>query len=221
MRNDITPHLPAELTAGHFMIVGEAPGADEVKQAQPFVGRSGKLLRETVENLGLQIKDVYITNVFWERPPSNDVSYFFESRTAAKLKNVKIREDLPSYKSRYIKVPYDDCIKRLYEEIGVVKPSIILTVGATAMWALTGKDKITEHRGNIEIVTVGSISSAVISTFHPAGVLRRRDWFDVFSKDIKLAIESHNLLLRPKPEYIYFSEITAESRVWPAFGGAV
>ena len=58
-------------------IVGEAPGADEVKQGQPFVGRSGQLLNELLEEAGIARAHTLIANVFRYQPPANKVAHFF------------------------------------------------------------------------------------------------------------------------------------------------
>ena len=175
------------------MIIGEAPGAEEVQQGKPFVGRSGKLLREVLEQCGVNISDTYITNVFYERPPNNDVNYFFSSRMSAIRQDLEINESIPTLRGKYVKVPYDEAIARLYEEIITVQPRMILTVGATPMWAVTGKDKITEGRG-FTTMTIAGKEFPVMSTFHPAGILRRREWYDLFKSDIKQAVENANRL---------------------------
>ena len=193
MKHDIKPHLPDNFSIGHFMIIGEAPGAEEVKQGKPFVGRSGKLLREVLEQCGVNISDTYITNVFYERPPNNDVNYFFSSRMSAIRQDLEINESIPTLRGKYVKVPYDEAIARLYEEIITVQPRMILTVGATPMWAVTGKDKITEGRG-FTTMTIAGKEFPVMSTFHPAGILRRREWYDLFKSDIKQAVENANRL---------------------------
>tara|TARA_Y100001937_G_scaffold89508_1_gene121090 strand:- start:1284 stop:1868 length:585 start_codon:yes stop_codon:yes gene_type:complete len=193
MKHDIKPHLPDNFSIGHFMIIGEAPGAEEVKQGKPFVGRSGKLLCEVLEQCGVNISDTYITNVFYERPPNNDVNYFFSSRMSAIRQDLEINESIPTLRGKYVKVPYDEAIARLYEEIITVQPRMILTVGATPMWAVTGKDKITEGRG-FTTMTIAGKEFPVMSTFHPAGILRRREWYDLFKSDIKQAVENANRL---------------------------
>ena len=193
MKHDIKPHLPDNFSIGHFMIIGEAPGAEEVQQGKPFVGRSGKLLREVLEQCGVNISDTYITNVFYERPPNNDVNYFFSSRMSAIRQDLEINESIPTLRGKYVKVPYDEAIARLYEEIITVQPRMILTVGATPMWAVTGKDKITKGRG-FTTMTIAGKEFPVMSTFHPAGILRRREWYDLFKSDIKQAVENANRL---------------------------
>jgi DNA polymerase len=107
--------------------------------------------------------------------------------------DLEINESIPTLRGKYVKVPYDEAIARLYEEIITVQPRMILTVGATPMWAVTGKDKITEGRG-FTTMTIAGKEFPVMSTFHPAGILRRREWYDLFKSDIKQAVENANRL---------------------------
>ena len=189
MRIDISPHIPDDINNTNLVIVGEAPGRDEVIQGLPFVGASGKFLRKTITEMGFVVENAYITNVFWERPPDNDVKYFFCTKTAAKLKGVEICENICPFKNMYLKKEYEEWYYRLGDEIQAVDPEIILAVGATPTWALTFQDKITECRGVPVKCTIPNCSDYyVVPTFHPAGVMRRRDWTDNFKVDIANAI---------------------------------
>ena len=193
MRIDISPHIPADIDKTELIIVGEAPGRNEVEQGLPFVGASGKFLRKAIAETGFVIEDAYITNVFWERPPDNQVSHFFCSKMAAKLKGIETCEnntDIYPFKNAYIKKEYEECYYRLGKEIEEVEPDVILAVGATPTWALTGQSKITECRGvPVNCTIPGCEGYMVIPTFHPAGVMRRRDWTKDFKFDIANAVE--------------------------------
>ena len=131
------------------MIVGEAPGAKEIEQGKPFVGQSGKLINQVLEKHHINRDELYITNVFTTRPPNNDVKFFFESVKKAKITGVDL--DLYGYhkfKGKYLKLQFKPEIDRLFEEINSFKPKVILTLGSTATWALTGQDdKISLLRG--------------------------------------------------------------------------
>ncbi|MFP3133224.1 MAG: uracil-DNA glycosylase [Nitrososphaeria archaeon] len=96
-----------------IMIVGEAPGKEEDRTGRPFVGRAGKLLRDTIGSY--LIKKVYITNVLKHRPPNN-----------RKPKKGEI----------------EACSKFLLEEIKILKPKVIIALGSTASKFLTGEEKI-------------------------------------------------------------------------------
>ncbi len=96
-----------------IMIVGEAPGAEEDKTGKPFVGRAGKLLRDTLNYNTL--KEIYITNVVKHRPPNNR----------------KPKKD-----------EVEACSKFLLEEVEIMKPKVIIALGSTASKFLTGEEKI-------------------------------------------------------------------------------
>ncbi len=126
-----------------LMFIGEAPGRDEDKQGQPFVGRAGQLLTKIIEAMGLTREQVYISNVVKCRPPEN-------------------RAPLPNESS-----VCKDLI--LFNEIDIIKPTIICTLGATATQAILGEDtKITKARG--QFFAWGD--TLVLPTYHPAYLLR-------------------------------------------------
>lgn len=113
---EATQAVPGEGKPGSLiMVVGEAPGREEDAQGRPFVGRAGKLLRATLNNLGA--KEVYITNVVKHRPPNN-----------RKPKEKEVRA----------------CSKYLLLEIEAVKPKVILALGSTACYFFTGDKKVGE-----------------------------------------------------------------------------
>ena len=126
-----------------LMIIGEAPGAKEEEIGKPFVGRSGKLLDQLLQNAGIDInKDVYFCNVIKCRPPQN--------RRPTKI---EIQENLPW----------------LYQQIKIVNPLLIVLVGSTALEAILKiKSPISILRGKW-IEWEGRL---VMPVFHPAYLLR-------------------------------------------------
>jgi DNA polymerase len=139
-----------------LMFVGEAPGADEDQQGEPFVGRAGQLLTKIIEG-GLQIKrsDVYIANVIKCRPPGN-------------------RNPEPDEVAT--------CEPFLAEQIDTIKPKVIVALGTFAAHALLKTDApISRLRGQVFNFRGGS---KLIPTFHPAFLLRSPDrkrdvWEDI------------------------------------------
>jgi uracil-DNA glycosylase len=129
-----------------LMFVGEAPGADEDMQGEPFVGRAGQLLTKIIEAIGLQRSDVYIANVIKCRPPGN-------------------RNPEPDEVAT--------CQPFLNEQIDLVKPRVIVALGTFAAHALLKTDApISRLRGRIHDYRGGS---KLIPTFHPAFLLRSPD----------------------------------------------
>jgi uracil-DNA glycosylase family 4 len=137
-----------------LMFVGEAPGADEDVQGEPFVGRAGQLLTKIIEAIGLRREDVYIANVIKCRPPGN-------------------RNPEPD--------EVDQCEPFLFRQIDTVKPKVIVALGKfAAQCLLRTNDPITRIRGR-EFKYRDAI---LIPTYHPAYLLRtpsakREVWEDM------------------------------------------
>lgn len=139
-----------------LMIVGEAPGAREDEQHRAFVGPAGKLLDTLLEEMGLSRDDCYITNAIKCRPPDNETP----GRSEVK-----------------------ECVRYLADEIEQVQPQIILSLGNTALQALTGRSGITKHRGRP--VQLGG--ATVVPTFHPAAALRSSHYISSIKADMRYA----------------------------------
>jgi DNA polymerase len=137
-----------------LMFVGEAPGADEDIQGEPFVGRAGQLLTKIIEAIGMQRSDVYIANVIKCRPPGN-------------------RNPEPDEVER--------CEPFLFRQIDLVKPKVIVALGKFAAQSLLKTtDPITRIRGR----EYKFRSAILMPTFHPAYLLRnpsskREVWEDM------------------------------------------
>jgi DNA polymerase len=137
-----------------LMFVGEAPGADEDTQGEPFVGRAGQLLTKIIEAIGLTRGDVYIANVIKCRPPGN-------------------RNPEPD--------EVEQCEPFLFRQIDTVSPKVIVALGKFAAQSLLRtNDPITRLRGR----EFTCRSAILIPTYHPAYLLRtpsaKRDvWEDM------------------------------------------
>jgi uracil-DNA glycosylase len=133
-----------------LMFVGEAPGADEDIQGEPFVGRAGELLTKIIEAMGLSREKVYIANI------------------------LKCRPDMPSEASGNRKPTSEEmqtCIPYLHEQIDILKPKLLVGLGGTALQGLLGANTfITKVRGTWQ--TYRGIP--LMPTFHPSYVLRNQ-----------------------------------------------
>ena len=145
-----------------LMFIGEAPGADEDEQGEPFVGKAGQLLTRIIETMGLKRGDVYIGNILKCRPDTPGQSAGNRKPTPDEMKT---------------------CIPYLHEQIDLIQPKVIVALGATAVEGLLGKTiGITKLRGNWK--TYRGIP--LMPTYHPAYLLRnqalrekRRVWEDM------------------------------------------
>jgi uracil-DNA glycosylase len=104
------------------IFVGEAPGKNEDKNGEPFIGIAGKKLSIALEEAKVSREEVYITNIVKCRPPNNRVPSTIERTT---------------------------CQKYLEEEINIIKPKIICLLGNTAFNSILGGSEITKHRGKV------------------------------------------------------------------------
>jgi uracil-DNA glycosylase len=125
-----------------LMFVGEGPGADEDAQGLPFVGRAGQLLNNMISAMGLAREQVYIANVVKCRPPQNRTPEPDEANT---------------------------CSPFLFRQIDVVRPEVIVALGATAATYLLGqRQPLAGLRGRVHSFR----GSKLIVTYHPAFLLR-------------------------------------------------
>jgi DNA polymerase len=147
--------------AARWLVIGEAPGAEEDRQGKPFVGRAGQLLNSMLRAAGLAREQVFIANVLKCRPPGN-------------------RDPLPE--------EVRCCMPYLQRQIALIRPRLILCVGRIAAQNLLGTDTpIGKLRGHTH--TLEPFDTPVVVTYHPAYLLRspgekRKVW-----EDLRLAME--------------------------------
>jgi DNA polymerase len=152
-----------------LMFVGEAPGADEDEHGEPFVGKAGQLLTKIIEAMGLKRSDVYIANILKCRPDTPGQS----------AGNRKPRPE-----------EMETCIPYLHEQIDLIKPKVLVALGATAVEGLLGKTQgITKLRGHWQEYR----GTLLMPTYHPAYLLRnqamsekRKVWEDMLQVMEKL-----------------------------------
>ena len=145
-----------------WLVIGEAPGADEDAQGEPFVGRAGQLLNNMLKGIGLERSQVYIANILKCRPPNN-------------------REPKPEEAAH--------CTPYLERQVALISPRIILAVGRIAAQNLLQTDTpIGRMRGRV--YHYGAHGIPVVVTYHPAYLLRspsekRKAWADLqFAQDV-------------------------------------
>jgi DNA polymerase I-like protein with 3'-5' exonuclease and polymerase domains/uracil-DNA glycosylase len=148
------------------MIVGEAPGAEEERRGEPFVGLSGQELSRMLQEAGIHRAFCRIVNVCPYRPPGNDIDGFFLNKTAARKAGV------PCVQGRYPAAPVVEGLQELRREILTTRPKRILLLGGTALWAVLGLEGIAHWRGSELTGTLDGVSFRVVPTWHPAAVLR-------------------------------------------------
>ncbi|NRA38719.1 MAG: uracil-DNA glycosylase [Planctomycetes bacterium] len=155
-------------TQPEIVFVGEGPGADEDKQGLPFVGAAGQLLDKMIVAMGLSREEVFISNVVKCRPPGNRTPELDEAKT---------------------------CLAWLEQQMDILQPKIICTLGNTPLRALSGNDSlgITRQRGQ----AFQWRGIAVIPTFHPSYLLRNAEAKKPCWDDLQLVMEK---IGRPLPK---------------------
>jgi DNA polymerase len=166
------------------MFIGEAPGAEEDQQGEPFVGKAGQLLTRIIQTMGLTRNSVFIANI------------------------LKCRPDTPGQSAGNRKPKPEEmqtCIPYLHEQIDLVQPKVIVALGATAVEGLLGKATgIMRLRGHWQSYR----GTPLMPTYHPAYLLRnqalsekRRVWEDMLLVMEKLQLpitqKQRNYFLTP------------------------
>ncbi len=149
-----------------LMVIGEAPGADEDAQGEPFVGRAGKLLNKVLAAIDFAREDVYIANILKSRPPNN-------------------RNPLAAEVAAHVPI--------LYKQIALIRPRLILCVGKTSGTTLLDKQtslsalrqKFHDFHG-----------LPVLVTYHPAALLRNPGWKQPTWEDVQLLRSRYDELVQ-------------------------
>jgi len=167
-------------TRAPLMLVGEQPGDEEDKVGRPFVGPAGRLLDELLERAGVERSKVYVTNA---------VKHFRWEQRGTRRLHAK-----PS--ARHVKA----CKPWLLEEVRVVKPSVMLCLGATAAQAVLGPSvKVSRAEGEAFHAEDLPESLAVLASIHPSAALRapkserREELRDRLVRDLRRAAELSGL----------------------------
>lgn len=153
-----------------LLILGEAPGDEELAANSPFVGSAGRLLRnELLPSAGLDPSQWNFANVFLQRPPSNDIKNWTLTKTDYKrLFGTLPPNTPPPIAKRYLHPDHYWQLEELKARLEALRPSFIICLGATAAWAITGDARIASQRGTIFKTPWGS----GIATYNPAAVLK-------------------------------------------------
>ena len=137
------------------MFVGEAPGAEEDRRGEPFVGAAGQLLTKIIAAMGLGRADVYICNILKCRPPNN-------------------RDPQPN--------EIAECEPYLKRQIAIIQPKVICTLGRFAAQTLL---RSSESMGRLRGQAHQYEGIPLVATYHPAALLRNPQWKRPTWEDVK------------------------------------
>lgn len=151
-----------------IVFIGEAPGADEDEQGEPFVGRAGKVLTDGIERAGAHRSDVYITNLVKCRPPGN--------------RRPK-REEIEA------------CAGNLASELDEIGPKVVVALGLSVAKGLFGIDgKMADIAGRWREAEMHGLRFKLMVTYHPAGVIYDRGALPRFREDVRAALSEAGLV---------------------------
>jgi DNA polymerase I-like protein with 3'-5' exonuclease and polymerase domains/uracil-DNA glycosylase len=189
---------PVGPAPARIMIVGEAPGDQEVREGAPFVGSSGQELSKMLMEAGISRSTCFVTNVIRVKPPGGDVSAFIAERKSAVTPQHAVVRD------KHVMAPVWEGISLLEREIEMVRPNVIIALGNVAMWALTGKWGVTTWRSSLlecDLQLVLDYKPKVIPTFSPTTIMRQWSWRQILVHDLrrcKAQSETRELI---RPDY--------------------
>ena len=164
-----------------MLLVGEAFGQEEAVVNKPFIGAAGQELTRMLKDAGINRADVHLTNVFNEHPPRNNIEHFLTTKALGSKK-----VPIPLLPSKFLDPKFEHHLDRLYSEIELLKPNLVIPLGNTACWALLHDTKISKLRG---AVTQSKVLPGIkcLPTYHPAAVLRQYDLRHVTVLDLMKA----------------------------------
>jgi len=161
VKNNYFPVIGEGNHAAKVMFVGEAPGQNEAKTGRPFCGRAGKILDELLQSVGIERKDVYVTNIVKDRPPGN-------------------RDPLPDEIALY--APFLD------RQIKAIKPKVVATLGRFSMAYVMTRygldfelDSISKIRGQV----FQADGFKLIPLYHPAAAIYNQQLLSTLKEDFK------------------------------------
>jgi len=170
-----------------IMIVGEAPFGEDMLKREMFVSAGGRELTNMLHEVGIIRTECYLTTVFKTQPPANDVGHFFSDKKCTKVK----AEFLPS-------------LDELAREVAEVNPTVILALGNTALFALTGLTSVSKWRGSLLRTLPQFGSRKLVPTYHPAAIMRMWEWRPISTRDMARALHASKTTDWPLNEKQYY-----------------
>ncbi len=175
----VNPDLPRS-TPCKIAFVGEAPSDWETSYKRPFVGPSGKIFDAMLKMAGIDRRDCLVTNIFNEQLPDNSVANW-----CIPTKELPKGYDLPAIdRGKWLDPKYFHHLERLGIELEKYKPTVIVPLGGTALWALTGYPNIMKRRGAVVEATLISPGVKLVPTYHPAFLIHSYHLFPLVVMDL-------------------------------------
>src|SRR3989344_4433285 len=162
VKNKYFPVIGEGSHSAQILFIGEAPGDNEAKTGRPFCGRAGKVLDMLLESVGIERKDVYVTNVVKDRPPGN-------------------RDPLPDEIAIY--APFLD------RQIDIIKPKVVATLGRFSMAYVMNRYGLEFELDSISKLHGKSFQASnfkLVPLYHPAAAIYNQHLLDTLKEDFKV-----------------------------------
>src|SRR3989344_5479868 len=166
VKNKYFPVIGEGNHSAEIVFVGEAPGKNEAKTGRPFCGRAGKVLDELLVSVGIERRDVYVTNIVKDRPPDN-------------------RDPFPDEIAIY--APFLD------RQIEIIKPKVIATLGRFSMQYIMSRyglerelSSISALHGRVFDTELKGAKIKVVPLYHPAAAIYNQHLLDTLKEDFKV-----------------------------------
>jgi uracil-DNA glycosylase len=167
--------------------IAEAPSYEEVEKGCPLVGPSGRIFNSLLRTARINRDDCYVGNVFGDQIPENKIKNWC---VALKVARENKWTDLPPIGANgFLHPDYRHHLDRLQKELEQCQPTVIVPLGGTALWALTGQAGITSLRGTALTATRLVPGTKIVPTFHPAMVMKKWSMYSVVVRDMMYAVE--------------------------------
>lgn len=161
--------------------LGEAPGTEEVEKGRPLVGSSGRVFDALLRTSGLDRADFWVGNVFTDKLPDNEIGNWCADVKTARAGGF---DHLPPIGAcGYLKPEYHHYLAGLITQLIKHKPTVVVPMGATALWAMAGTAAIGQNRGAVQPSSFLH-DVKLLPTFHPAYVMRNWKFYPVVVGDI-------------------------------------
>lgn len=165
----VPPQMPAK-TPCRLAFLGEAPGSEEIVGGKPLIGPSGRVFNAILRSANIDREQCLVTNVFDQKAPDNEVGPWMKDP-----------------------IRVNEAAERLAGEFAAAQPTVIVPMGATALWALTGWTQISSFRGAALRATRIVPGAKLLPTFHPAAVMRMWKMLPLVTGDFIKAVAEAEL----------------------------
>jgi len=193
--------MPAGPCPARIMIVGEAPGDNELAKGEPFVGFSGMELSKMLAEAGIMRNACFVTQVIRVESPKKDPSAFFAQKKS------EITQQHSMLWDKFVLPPVHEGVALLAAEITMCRPHVIIALGNIALWALTGAWGIVSWRGSTMECGLDlalDYKPKVIPTYSPASIMRQWEWRQIAVHDLRKAKKESGSreIIRPNYNFV-------------------